>query len=47
MTSPVTVDSIIEARWIIPVEPEKIILIDHAKVINDGMSRIILQNSQA
>lgn len=47
MTSPVTVDTVIDARWIIPVEPEKTVLIDHAIVIDDGIIEAILPSSQA
>lgn len=42
MTSPVTVDTVIQARWIIPVEPEKTVLTDHAIVIDDGIIKAIL-----
>ena len=47
MFDPLTADTIIEARWIIPVEPEKTILSDHAIVINHGVIQAILPISQA
>lgn len=46
MTYPVTVDTVIEARWIIPVEPEKTVLTDHAIAIDDGIIKAILPSSQ-
>lgn len=47
MTYPVTVDTVIEARWIIPVEPEKTILTGHAIVIDGGIIKAILPSAQA
>lgn len=47
MTYPKAVDTIIEARWIIPVEPQKTILTNHAIVINGGIIHAILPSSQA
>ncbi|SDY32278.1 TRZ/ATZ family hydrolase [Nitrosomonas sp. Nm58] len=47
MISPVIVDTVIEARWIIPVEPEKTVLIDHAIVIDDGIIKAIVPSLQA
>lgn len=46
MTYPVTVDTVIEARWIIPVEPEKTILTGHAIVIDGGIIKAILPSAQ-
>lgn len=47
MTCPVTVDTVIEARWIIPIEPEKTVLIDHAIVIDGGIIKAIVPSLQA
>ncbi|MCW5601791.1 TRZ/ATZ family hydrolase [Nitrosomonas sp.] len=47
MFDPLTADTIIEARWIIPVEPEETVLSDHAIVINNGVIQAILPISQA
>jgi 5-methylthioadenosine/S-adenosylhomocysteine deaminase len=30
------IDTLIEARWIIPVEPEGVVLEDHALAVSDG-----------
>jgi 5-methylthioadenosine/S-adenosylhomocysteine deaminase len=46
MAYPTTVDTVIEARWIIPVEPEKTVLTDHAIVIDNGIIKAILPSSQ-
>lgn len=46
MAYPTTVDTVIEVRWIIPVEPEKTVLTDHAIVIDNGIIKAILPSSQ-
>lgn len=47
MTYPEPVDTVIEAQWIIPVEPEKTVLADHAVVIGSGIIKAILPSIQA
>ena len=42
-----SVDLIIEARWIIPVEPANVVLENHAVVINKGRIVAILQQDEA
>jgi 5-methylthioadenosine/S-adenosylhomocysteine deaminase len=49
MTSPeptFTADQVIEARWVIPVEPFGTVLVDHAVAIADGRIRAILPQAQ-
>lgn len=41
------IDSLINARWIIPVEPHDVVLEDHCLVIHDGRILEILPNSEA
>jgi 5-methylthioadenosine/S-adenosylhomocysteine deaminase len=41
------IDLLIEARWIVPVEPANIILEDHAVAINNGQILAILPQDQA
>ena len=41
------VDTLIQARWIIPVEPHELILEHHALVINEGHILDILPQQQA
>ncbi|MDC9728224.1 MAG: TRZ/ATZ family hydrolase, partial [Methyloprofundus sp.] len=41
------VDTLIQARWIIPVEPHEVILEDHSLVINQGHILDILPTEQA
>jgi 5-methylthioadenosine/S-adenosylhomocysteine deaminase len=41
------VDTIINARWIIPVEPDEVILEHHALVIHEGNILDILPQQQA
>ncbi len=47
MTPPAPVDLIIEARWIIPVEPAGLILEHHSVVIHDGQILALLPAEQA
>ncbi|MEA5446411.1 TRZ/ATZ family hydrolase [Gammaproteobacteria bacterium AB-CW1] len=42
-----TVDLLIEAGWIVPVEPEGVILKDHCVAIADGRIKALLPRSQA
>ena len=42
-----TIDLLIEARWIIPVEPECTVLENHAVAINQGLIVDVLQQSEA
>jgi len=45
--SPTSVDSLIHARWVIPVEPESTVLDHHAIAIRDGRIVDILPNADA
>lgn len=47
MTYPVKIDALLEARWIIPVEPAGMILHDHAIAIDQGLIRAILPHAEA
>ena len=42
-----TVDTILEARWVIPVEPARSVLFDHAVVIDHGRITAILPAAEA
>ncbi len=42
-----TVDTLIEARWVIPVETPRQVLAQHAIVISDGLIRDILPSAEA
>ena len=42
-----TVDTLIHARWVIPVEPENTVLEHHTLVIHDGRIAAILPSSEA
>lgn len=44
---PLAVDSLIEARWIIPVEPAGVVLENHALVIQDGRILDLLPATEA
>ena len=46
-TLPQTVDTLLEARWVIPVEPARSVLSDHAVVINHGRIAAILPSAEA
>ena len=41
------IDSLIEARWIVPVEPENVVLVNHALAIDRGEIAAILPIEQA
>lgn len=47
MMDPVKIDTLLEARWIIPVEPAGTVLHDHAIAIDQGMIRAILPRDEA
>ncbi|WON74652.1 TRZ/ATZ family hydrolase [Nitrosospira sp. Is2] len=47
MTDPVKIDTLVEARWIIPVEPAGTVLQDHALAIDQGMILAIVANDEA
>jgi 5-methylthioadenosine/S-adenosylhomocysteine deaminase len=47
MICPEKIDTLLEARWIIPVEPAGLVLRDHAIAINRGMIRAIVPNAEA
>ena len=47
MTYPVKIDALLEARWIIPVEPAGTVLHDHAIAIDQGLIRAILPSAEA
>ena len=42
-----SVDTLVEGRWVIPVEPEGAVLEHHTVVIDDGRIRAILPHAQA
>ena len=42
-----SVDTLIEARWVIPVEPEGVVLEQHTVVIDDGRIGAVLPHAQA
>jgi 5-methylthioadenosine/S-adenosylhomocysteine deaminase len=47
MTDPVKIDTLLEARWIIPVEPAGTVLQDHALAIDRGMIQAIVPTEEA
>jgi 5-methylthioadenosine/S-adenosylhomocysteine deaminase len=47
MICPEKIDTLLEARWIIPVEPAGVALGDHAIAINRGMISAIVPNAEA
>lgn len=47
MANPVKIDTLLEARWIIPVEPAGSVLLDHAIAIDQGMIRAIIPSAEA
>ena len=42
-----SVDTLVEARWVLPVEPEGVVLEHHTVVIDDGRIGAILPRAQA
>jgi 5-methylthioadenosine/S-adenosylhomocysteine deaminase len=42
-----TIDTLIKARWIVPVEPEGVVLKDHALAIQDGRILDLLPSAEA
>jgi 5-methylthioadenosine/S-adenosylhomocysteine deaminase len=47
MTDPVKIDTLLEARWIIPVEPSGTVLQDHALAIDQGVIQAIVPTEEA
>lgn len=47
MAYPEQIDTLLEARWVIPVEPARAVLPDHAIAVNQGIIRAILPNAEA
>src|SRR5688500_17651552 len=47
MIDPVKIDTLLEARWVIPVEPAGAVFPDHAIAIDQGMIRAILPRDEA
>jgi 5-methylthioadenosine/S-adenosylhomocysteine deaminase len=47
MAYPLKIDTLLEARWIIPVEPAGIVLRNHAIAIDQGLIQAILPNAEA
>ena len=45
--TPVAVDTLVEGRWVIPVEPEGVVLEHHTVVIDAGRIRAILPHAEA
>ncbi|URX61257.1 TRZ/ATZ family hydrolase [Luteibacter anthropi] len=46
-TTPIDIDLLIEARWVVPVEPHGVVLDDHAVAINGGEILAILPADEA
>jgi 5-methylthioadenosine/S-adenosylhomocysteine deaminase len=46
-TSPTSIDLLIEARWVVPIEPHGVVLDDHAVAIDGGIIQAILPVEQA
>lgn len=44
---PVEIDTLLEARWVIPVEPSGVVFHDQAVAIDQGVIRAILPNTEA
>ena len=44
---PISVDLIIDARWIIPVEPDNTVLENHSLIVKDGRIQDLLPTSEA
>ena len=47
MGNPIKIDTLLEARWVIPVEPAGTVLQDHAIAVNGGIIQAILPNAEA
>ena len=47
MTPPIKIDSLLEARWVIPVEPAGMVLPDHAIAVDGGIIQAILPIAEA
>ena len=47
MTDPVKIDTLVEARWIIPVEPAGKVLENHALAIDQGVIKAIVPSDEA
>jgi 5-methylthioadenosine/S-adenosylhomocysteine deaminase len=47
MTEPVKIDALLEARWIIPVEPAGKVLENHTLAIDQGVIQAIVPNDEA
>jgi 5-methylthioadenosine/S-adenosylhomocysteine deaminase len=47
MICPEKIDTLLEARWIIPVEPAGVVLHEHAIAVNGGMIRAIVPSAEA
>ena len=47
MTDPVKIDTVVEARWIIPVEPAGKVLENHALAIDQGVIQAIVPSDEA
>src|SRR5687768_15864607 len=47
MTSPEKIDTLLEARWVIPVEPAGVVLQDHAIAIDQGVIRAVAPAAEA
>jgi 5-methylthioadenosine/S-adenosylhomocysteine deaminase len=47
MTEPVKIDTLLEARWIIPVEPAGKVLKNHTLAIDQGVIQAIIPNDEA
>jgi 5-methylthioadenosine/S-adenosylhomocysteine deaminase len=47
MTEPVKIDTLLEARWIIPVEPAGKVLNNHTLAVDQGVIQAIIPNDEA
>ena len=46
-SSPTPIDLLIEARWVVPIEPHAVVLDDHAVAVHDGEILAILPADEA
>ena len=46
MNHQIEIDALIEAKWIIPVEPAEVVLSQHAIAIDNGIIQAILPQSE-
>ncbi|HET7060934.1 MAG TPA: amidohydrolase family protein, partial [Nitrosospira sp.] len=47
MSNPAKIDTLLEAKWVIPVEPARVVLHDHAVAIDRGTIQAIVPRAEA